>query len=154
MWPEIMFIRHTEDLDWPLPSRRSEGAAGFDLAALTDADSYQIAPGATHLFTTGWGVELPPGYEGHIRPRSGLLCHYGVYAFSGTIDRDYRGEIIVALINFGPNPYVVKKGDRVAQLVIGPCLTGAAMEAESVSETGRGANGFGYRQVRGTRWRS
>ncbi len=126
----------------PLPAYASAGSAGLDLHAA--AGPLQLAPGARALVPTGLALALPEGYEGQIRPRSGLARDHGVTVLNGpgTVDSDYRGEIGVLLVNLGERPFVVKRGMRIAQLVIAPvCRTRLVEGAVPPSE--RGAGGFG-----------
>jgi dUTP pyrophosphatase len=125
-----------------LPAYAHPGDAGLDLCACEPAE---IAAGGTALVRTGWQVELPPGTEGQVRPRSGLALRHGVTVLNspGTIDAGYRGEIAVILINHGPAPFRVEPGMRIAQLVVAPVLRVDAIEADVISATARGAGGFG-----------
>jgi dUTP pyrophosphatase len=122
----------------------SDGAAGLDLAALVDSE-VTIAPGARALVGTGIAVELPHRHEAQVRPRSGLAYKHGVTVLNspGTIDEDYRGEIKVLLINHGSEPFVVRSGDRIAQLVIAP-VTRVELEEGALGDTARGAGGYGH----------
>lgn len=121
------------------------GAAGMDLASAADGP-ITIAPGQRLGIPTGWSMELPPGYEAQVRPRSGLSLRHGVTVVNapGTIDSDYRGEIVVLLVNLGQAPYTIAPGDRVAQMVIAPVARATVEEASELSETARGAGGFGH----------
>jgi dUTP pyrophosphatase len=130
----------------PLPAYQSEQAAGLDLAAAISAgDGITVKPGGRALVPTGLVLELPPGYEGQVRPRSGLALRHGVTVLNspGTIDADYRGEVSVLLINLGPEPVMIHRGDRIAQLVIAPVVQAKLVAAVAVTETQRGAGGFG-----------
>ncbi len=128
-----------------LPRYMTEGAAGMDLASAADAP-IAIAPGERLGVPTGWAMELPPGYEAQVRPRSGLSLKHGVTVVNapGTIDRDYRGEIVVLLVNLGREPYSIAPGERVAQLVIAEVARAAVEEVAELSATERGAGGFGH----------
>jgi dUTP pyrophosphatase len=131
----------------PAPRYQTEGAAGMDLAAAL-TEPIVIAPGARALVPTGWVVAIPVGYEGQVRPRSGLALRHGVTVLNapGTIDADYRGEIQVLLVNHGGDAFRVGPGDRVAQLVICPVATATLVEVESIGAldvTARGAGGYG-----------
>lgn len=121
------------------------GAAGMDLASAADGP-ITIAPGQRLGIPTGWSMELPPGYEAQVRPRSGLSLRHGVTVVNapGTIDSDYRGEIVVLLVNLGQAPYTIAPGDRVAQMVIATVARATVEEASELSETARGAGGFGH----------
>ena len=131
----------------PLPAYATKDSAGMDLRAASDV---QILPGRTALVPTGLAVALPPGYEAHIRPRSGLAARYGISIPNapGTIDSDYRGEISVILINLGSQPFDVHRGDRIAQMVIAPVVQAVWEEVETLDETDRGDGGFGHTQIR------
>ncbi|MCU0691006.1 MAG: dUTP diphosphatase [Polyangiaceae bacterium] len=127
-----------------LPRYQTEGAAGMDLAASLQEPA-TILPGERALIPTGLAMAIPRGFEGQVRPRSGLALRYGVTVLNapGTIDSDYRGEVKVLLINHGTEPFVVRPGDRVAQLVFAP-VTRAELElAETIEGTLRGAGGYG-----------
>ena len=127
-----------------LPEYESAGAAGMDLRAFLDKE-VSINPMERAKIPTGLFIETPNGYEAQVRPRSGLAARYGVTVLNapGTIDPDYRGEVEVILVNFGKEPFTVKDGDRVAQLVIAPLVRAELSEASSLSTTERGAGGFG-----------
>ena len=128
----------------PLPAYMSPGAAGLDLAADLTAD-VTLAPGERALVPTGIAMALPPGYEGQVRPRSGLALRAGVTVLNapGTIDSDYRGEIQVLLVNLGTDSAVVRHGDRIAQLVVAPVARIEWTEDDALATTDRGAGGFG-----------
>lgn len=125
------------------PLYASEGAAGADLKAYIDSDLV-LEPGTRTLVSTGVRLAIPSGYEGQVRPRSGLAHRFGVTLANapGTIDSDYRGEVSVILINLGAEPFVVKRGDRIAQLIIVP-VTRASFLSGTLPETRRGIGGFG-----------
>ena len=128
-----------------LPRYMTEGAAGMDLASAADAP-ITIAPGERLGVPTGWSMELPAGYEAQVRPRSGLSLKHGVTVVNapGTIDSDYRGEIVVLLVNIGRQPHTIAPGERVAQMVIATVSRATVEEAVELSQTGRGAGGFGH----------
>lgn len=128
--------------DAVLPSYAHPGDAGMDLRSVDDA---VIPPGGRALVHTGLVVNLPPAYEAQVRPRSGLALKNGVTVLNtpGTIDAGYRGEIGVILANFGAEPFTVRKGDRIAQMVIAPVTFAEIVETDSIDETDRGAGGFG-----------
>jgi dUTP diphosphatase len=130
--------------DLPLPSRASPGSAGFDLRAAT-AEEVVLRPGERLLVPTGVVLEIPPGWEGQVRPRSGLALRHGVGVANapGTIDSDYRGEVAVILVNLGESPFRLRRGDRIAQLVICRVETVEWEEADTLDESGRGGGGFG-----------
>jgi dUTP pyrophosphatase len=137
-------LPHGEGL--PAPSYRSEQAAGLDLsAALSDDDPLTLRPGERTLIPTGIALEIPAGFEAQVRPRSGLAHKHGVTVLNspGTIDADYRGEIKVLLINLGNEPVIIRRSDRIAQLVVSPILVVTLKRAESLATTGRGSGGFG-----------
>jgi dUTP pyrophosphatase len=127
-----------------LPAYQSAGAAGADLHAHLDADLV-LPPGGRALVATGLFLEIPPGFEGQVRPRSGLAAANGVTILNapGTVDSDYRGEVKVILVNLGAEAFRVRHGDRIAQLVIAPVVRAGFSRAESVGDTGRGSGGFG-----------
>jgi dUTP pyrophosphatase len=127
-----------------LPRYETEGAAGLDLRALLP-EGLVIPPLGRARIPTGLIMEIPPGYEGQVRPRSGLAARQGVTVLNspGTIDADYRGEVEIILINLGNEPVTVHNGDRIAQLVIAPVSRVLVAESGSLSETGRGKGGFG-----------
>jgi len=127
-----------------IPEYHSEGAAGMDLSALLDAP-LTIAPGAIAKVPTGVAMAIPTGYEGQVRPRSGLAFKHGVTVINspGTIDWDYRGELIVGLINLGQEPFTIESGMRVAQIVIAPVTRVRVERTNDLGETDRGAGGFG-----------
>jgi len=130
--------------DIPLPSYQSEGAAGMDIrAALTE--DFVIPKGGFAAISTNLQVEIPTGFEIQVRPRSGLAFKNGIGILNapGTIDEDYRGEIKVILFNFGNEDFVIKRGDRIAQLILGKVYRATIEESESLSDTTRGAGGFG-----------
>lgn len=126
----------------PVPAYASAGAAGMDVVA---AESLRLAPGARHAVATGFAMAIPEGYEVQVRPRSGIALRCGVTCLNtpGTIDHDYRGEVKVILANLGSEPFAVHRGERIAQLVPAPVLKAAFREVEALSETQRGAGGFG-----------
>ncbi len=130
----------------PAPAYQSAAAAGIDLIAAVPADApINLEPGKYAVIPTGLAVALPAGFEGQVRPRSGLAVRHGVTVLNspGTIDADYRGEIMVALINHGRAPFVIERGLRIAQLVVAPVATAALIEVEVLDETDRGSGGFG-----------
>jgi len=125
-----------------LPRYETAGAAGLDLRA---DESCRLAPGERRLVPTGLAVELPPGHEGQVRPRSGLALRHGIGMVNGpgTIDPDYRGEVGVLLVNLGQEPFEVRRGERIAQLVVAPVVRVEVRLVEALGETGRGGGGFG-----------
>ena len=135
-------LAHGADL--PLPAYETEGAAGLDLRAALE-EPVVLAAGGRMLVPTGLALELPDGFEGQVRPRSGLAVRHGVTVLNapGTIDCDYRGEIKVPLINHGQEPFRIQRGDRIAQLVIAPVTRVSLVEVPQLDATERGAGGFG-----------
>ena len=136
--------------DLPLPTHASPGSAGFDLRAALDGvdgagGEVVLRPGERLLVPTGLVLEIPPGWEGQVRPRSGLALRHGVGVVNapGTIDSDYRGEVGVILINLGEAPFTLRRGDRIAQLVISRVETVEWEEADRLESSGRGGGGFG-----------
>jgi len=126
----------------PLPSYASDGAAGLDVVA---AEDLTLAPGERHAVATGFALAIPAGFEVQVRPRSGLALRHGITCLNtpGTIDSDYRGEVKVILANLGSEPFEVRRGERIAQLVPAPVLRAAFAEVNELGETERGAGGFG-----------
>jgi dUTP pyrophosphatase len=129
-----------------LPAYQTEQAAGLDLAAaIPEGEGITIQPGRRALVPTGLVLELPAGFEAQVRPRSGLALRHGITVLNspGTIDADYRGEVSVLLINLGPEPVMIHRGDRIAQLVVAPVAHARLVVAVTVSETARGTGGYG-----------
>ncbi len=146
MTVEIDILRLPGALDLPLPAYETAGAAGMDVRAAVEADHPMVlAPGSRAAVPTGLCIALPAGYEAQIRPRSGLALRDGVTALNtpGTIDADYRGEIRVILINLGDRDFTVRRGDRIAQMVIAPVTRAIWREASDLEATARGQGGFG-----------
>jgi dUTP pyrophosphatase len=131
--------------DLPLPDYMTEGAAGMDLRAALDAP-LALAPGARSLVPTGIAVAVPRGYEAQVRPRSGLALRQGLTLLNspGTIDSDYRGEVMVLLINLGDREQSLQRGDRIAQLVVAPVSRARLREVDDLEATVRGTGGFGH----------
>ena len=125
-----------------LPAYATEGAAGMDVLA---AEDVMLAPGARHAVATGLAVAIPHGFEIQVRPRSGLALKHGISAPNspGTIDSDYRGEVKVILINHGADPFEIRRGDRIAQLVLAPVTRATWLKVDELDETARGEGGFG-----------
>lgn len=142
MTPKVMFQRLRPDA--VVPQYMSEHAAGMDLVAALDGP-LTLAPGDRRAVGTGLALAIPAGFEGQVRPRSGLAIKHGVTVVNapGTIDADFRGEVMVLLVNLGREPYVVESGQRVAQLVIAPVVQVTVEVAEQLPATVRGAGGFG-----------
>jgi dUTP pyrophosphatase len=140
----IQRLPHGEGL--PLPAYETAQAAGMDLrAAVLDHEPMVLHPGDRAAVPTGLAFALPAGFEGQVRPRSGLALKAGVTCLNtpGTIDADYRGEVKVILINLGEEDFVIRRGERIAQLVIAPVIQASWSEVEGLDETTRGAGGFG-----------
>ena len=140
----LVWLAHGEGL--PLPRQQTPGAAGLDLAAaLLPDEAIEIAPGAVAMIPTGLTIALPQGYEAQIRPRSGLAAKHGITVLNspGTVDADYRGEIKVLLINHGPAPFTVRRGERIAQMVVAPVSRVIFEERETLDATERGTGGHG-----------
>jgi len=131
--------------DLPLPCYQSDHAAGMDLHAAVRAD-VTIAPGQIALIPCGFAMAVPVGYEAQVRPRSGLAARFGISMPNapGTIDADYRGEVKVPLVNLGSEPFVVSRGTRIAQMVIGPVSRAGWREVDELPSTERGGGGFGH----------
>src|SRR4051812_33910556 len=141
---KVRQLPHGEGL--PLPARQSAGAAGLDLlAAVPEEAPVTLEPGRHALVPTGLIIALPPGYEAQVRPRSGLAARHGVTVLNapGTIDADYRGEVSVLLINHGEAPFTIRRGERIAQMVIAPILQVELVSTTALAATNRGGGGFG-----------
>jgi dUTP pyrophosphatase len=141
---DIQQLPHGEGL--ALPAYQSAAAAGLDLVAAVPDDAPMIlAPGKYAMIPTGLTIALPSGYEAQVRPRSGLAAKHGVTVLNspGTVDADYRGEICVLLVNHGAAPFPVRRGERIAQIVIAPVTRVELVPTTSLSATGRGSGGFG-----------
>jgi dUTP pyrophosphatase len=136
--------RLPEALDLPLPAAASAGSSGCDLRAAIDGERV-LAPGERLLVPTGLALEIPAGWEGQVRPRSGLALRHGIAMVNapGTIDSDYRGEVAVLLINLGAEPFVLRRGDRVAQLVVARVERIEWLEVSALAASERGSGGFG-----------
>ena len=133
-------LSHGEGL--PLPSYATPGAAGMDVVS---AEDVVLAPGERHPVATGFAIAIPPGFEVQVRPRSGLALKHGITCLNtpGTIDEDYRGEVKVILANLGSEPFEVRRGERIAQLVPAPVQKAEFAEVDELDETHRGGGGFG-----------
>jgi len=142
---QVRIARRAGCEDVPLPARATPGSSGYDLCAAVEGDVV-MAPGARALVPTGFSIALPEGYEAQVRPRSGLALKHGIVLPNapGTIDADYRGEIQVILQNTGAEPFTVRRGDRVAQLVVAPVSRAAFEEVDRLDATRRGDGGFGH----------
>ena len=140
----VLHLPHGRGL--PLPAAQTSGAAGLDLQAAIGADEQITLKNCERLLVpTGIALQLPEGYEAQVRPRSGLAVKHGITVLNapGTIDADYRGEIMVLLVNHGSEPFVITRGMRIAQLVVAPVTRVELASVDSLSATGRGADGFG-----------
>ena len=141
---QVAPLPHFEGL--ALPAYETAHAAGMDLrAALPENEPVTLAPGARHMTPTGLTIALPEGYEAQVRPRSGLAAKHGITCLNspGTVDADYRGELKVILINLGQEPFVIKRGERIAQMVIAPVTQATWETVETLADSVRGAGGFG-----------
>ena len=138
----IPLLRLPNGTGLPLPAYATDGAAGMDVVA---AEDLTLAPGARHAVATGFSMAIPHGFEVQVRPRSGLALKHGITCLNtpGTIDSDYRGEVRVILANLGNEPFEIRRGDRIAQLVPAPVQRAVLSEVASLDETVRGAGGFG-----------
>lgn len=142
---EVRFLRIDGNTDLPLPAYATAGAAGLDLRAFLPEGPVTFVQGQLHLISTGFCVELPPGTEMQIRPRSGLALKHGLIIPNspGTVDEDYRGTILVGLYLLGPAPFTVSHGDRIAQGVIADVRRLCPVEVQALPDTERGSGGFG-----------
>jgi dUTP pyrophosphatase len=144
--PEVRFRRLRHGAGLPLPAYQSAHAAGLDLAAAVAPEApVTLAPLGRAMIATGFAMALPDGFEAQVRPRSGLAARHGVTVLNtpGTIDADYRGEILVILVNLGSEPFIVTRGMRIAQLVVAPVARADVTEVAVLEDTARGAGGFG-----------
>lgn len=139
---EVKFLRLPHGQGMELPSYQTPGSAGMDIQS---AEDFTLLHGETKIFTTGWAVEVPEGYELQVRSRSGLAAKHGVFVTNGvgTIDSDYRGEIKVILSHLGKERHHIRVGDRIAQLVLVPVVQAKPIEVSLLSTTDRGVGGFG-----------
>ena len=139
--PKVLVLRLHEEA--PLPLYATADAAGMDLFA---AEEGNLLPGGRALIGTGIALQIPTGFEGQVRPRSGLAARHGVTVLNapGTIDSDYRGEIRVLLVNLGNEPFAVRSGDRIAQMIVAPVARADLVVAAQLAQTARGAGGFGH----------
>jgi dUTP pyrophosphatase len=137
---QLQWLPHGQGL--PAPTYATNGAAGLDVVA---AEDVTLAPGQRHAVATGFAISIPEGFEVQVRPRSGLALKHGITCLNtpGTIDHDYRGEVKVILANLGSEPFEVRRGERIAQLVPAPVTKADFVEVEALTETVRGAGGFG-----------
>lgn len=140
----IQRLAHASDL--PLPSYETSGSAGMDLRAATPVDQpLVLGPGARALVPTGLSIALEPGFEAQVRPRSGLALKHGITCLNspGTVDSDYRGEVGVILVNLGQEPFTIRRGERIAQMIIARHERAEIVEVETLDATARGSGGFG-----------
>jgi dUTP pyrophosphatase len=144
MTPPSLLI-HRLHPEATVPRRMSEGAAGFDLAACLPGEAVRLSPGERCLVSTGLALAIPEGYEGQVRPRSGLALRHGITIVNapGTIDADYRGELQVILINLGQEPFEIRHGERIAQLVLAPVAHLSIDLVDELPPAVRGTGGFG-----------
>lgn len=142
---QFRYIRPEIDGDIPLPRYMTPHSAGMDICAAV-TENTTLHPGEIVPVTTGFAVAVPPGYEAQIRPRSGLAARHGITLINtpGTIDADYRGEIMIPLINLGKTSYIIRRGDRVAQMVIQKVYPVKPTIVEHLDDTGRAGGGFGH----------
>lgn len=141
----IKVKRLDNNLNLPLPAYHSDGSSGLDLCAAVEKELI-LKPGEIQLIPTGLSISLPRGYEAQIRPRSGLALRHGLGLVNspGTIDADYRGEIGLIVINWGKEPFTIRRGDRIAQMVIGKVYRAQVEEVDEIDPTARGEGGFGH----------
>ena len=144
----IKFKRLEENRDLPLPGYESEDSSGMDIRAAVK-EELTLNPGEIRLIPTGLAVAIPQGYEGQVRPRSGLALEHGIGMVNspGTIDSDYRGEIGIIVINWGQRPFKIKRGDRIAQIIIARAYQADITEVDDLDSTQRGGGGFGHSGV-------
>lgn len=146
---EIKIKRVNNNKDLPLPGYESSGASGMDIRAAV-TEELMLEPGDIKLIPTGLAISVPEGYEAQIRPRSGLALKYGIGIVNspGTIDSDYRGEIRIIMINWGRKDFEIKRGDRIAQMIISKVYRAEVSEAGDLDDTKRGEGGFGHSGVK------
>lgn len=140
-----VLIKRLHSFDLPWPQYMTPGSSGIDLYAAPDSD-ISLAPGSVTLMPTGIALAIPEGYEAQIRPRSGLALKHGLTLLNtpGTIDADYRGEIMLIVINLGDKEYIVKRGDRIAQMIFARVERARLVITENLDDTERGSGGFGH----------
>jgi len=144
----IKIKRLENNPDLPLPGYETEGSSGMDIRAAVEGPVI-LTPGEVRLIPTGFSMSIPHGYEGQVRPRSGLALRHGIGMVNspGTIDSDYRGEISIIMINWGQRPFTINRGDRIAQMVIGKVFRADFINVDSLDSTLRGDGGFGHSGV-------
>lgn len=147
---ELTWLHPEQAAGLALPAYATELAAGMDVAAAIP-EPIDLKPGEISLIPCGFAVAIPAGYEIQVRPRSGLAVRHGITVINapGTIDADYRGEVKVALVNLGRTPFTIRRGDRIAQMVLAPVARAEVRVVAELAATGRGAGGFGHTGVRG-----
>ena len=147
---KLKWLQPESSHDIGLPKYQSELAAGMDVAACID-NAYRLKPGEIYMFSTGFSLEIPDGYEVQIRPRSGLAVKHGITLINspGTIDADYRGEIKVALINHSSSVFTIHRGDRIAQMIVAPVVQAKLQLVAELDDTVRGSGGFGHTGLKG-----
>ena len=145
----VKIIRLRDDNDLPLPSYESEGSSGMDIRANVK-EPVLLNPGEIKLIPTGFAVSVPPGYEAQIRPRSGLALKQGIGLVNspGTIDSDYRGEVGIIMINWGSESFPIRRGDRIAQMIISRVYKADFVVTDDLDETSRGQGGFGHTGIK------
>lgn len=145
----IEFVREPDAQDLPVPEPATPDSAGSDLRAAV-TEPVTLEPGRFRPISTGLRIRIPSGYEAQVRPRSGLALRHGITCLNspGTIDADFRGVVQVLLINHGSDPFVINRGDRIAQIVFSPVTQGNFVEVESLDDTQRGEGGFGHTGVK------
>lgn len=145
----ITRLRPESDADIPLPQYMTPQAAGLDLCAAVETELV-LEPGVIMLIPTGFSIAIPEGFEAQIRPRSGLAVNHGIGLINspGTIDADYRGELMIAVINLGKNDYTIRRGDRIAQMVVNRVFRATLNLVEKLDETDRSAGGFGHTGIK------
>jgi dUTP pyrophosphatase len=144
--PTIAVVQMAHAQGLPLPAYETSGAAGMDLrAAVEDEAPVVLRPGSRAMVPTGLCIAVPAGFEVQVRPRSGLAAKAGITCLNspGTVDSDYRGELKVILINLGAEDFIIRRGERIAQMVVAPVVQAAWQQVDSLDETTRGAGGFG-----------
>ena len=144
--PTIAVVQMAHAQGLPLPAYETSGAAGMDLrAAVEDVAPVVLRPGSRAMVPTGLCIAVPAGFEVQVRPRSGLAAKAGITCLNspGTVDSDYRGELKVILINLGAEDFIIRRGERIAQMVVAPVVQAAWQQVDSLDETARGAGGFG-----------
>ena len=141
----MKITRLENNADLPLPAYASEGSSGMDIRAYVK-DPVLLKPGEIKFLPTGLAISLPSGYEAQVRPRSGLALHHGIGMVNspGTIDSDYRGEIGIILINWGDKPFLIERGDRIAQMIISKVYRADLVIVDDLDDTCRGPGGFGH----------